>query len=222
MAAAQDPIVVDKFGGSVLRRPADIAAAVEAVADQRRSDLRPVVVVSAFEGVTDTILASAAVLLPDGGAALREPGHEASSAFARETDRARVRVVGRREQLLRRGLGFGRLLGRSGRGRSGCDRVGCCTFTAACRGDDPDGRHDRSDQNDGRDERHLAASAANSRGRSMRARPVACGIGHSALPLKTAGAPPVGHAPQRTSYGVLPGNPGSTDRARSSSLRCGS
>jgi aspartate kinase len=33
-------------------------------------------------------LASASVLLPDGGAALREPGHEAGSAFARETDRA--------------------------------------------------------------------------------------------------------------------------------------
>ena len=53
-----------------------------------QAGMRPVVVVSAFEGVTDTILASASVLLPDGGAALREPGHEASSAFARETDRA--------------------------------------------------------------------------------------------------------------------------------------
>jgi aspartate kinase len=82
------PVVVDKFGGSVLRRPEDIAAAADAVADQRRAGMRPVVVVSAFEGVTDTILASASVLLPDGGAALREPGHEASSAFARETDRA--------------------------------------------------------------------------------------------------------------------------------------
>jgi aspartate kinase len=81
-------VVVDKFGGSVLRRPEDIAAAVEAVAEQRRAGLRPVVVVSAFEGVTDAILASASVLLPDGGAALREPGHEAGSAFARETDRA--------------------------------------------------------------------------------------------------------------------------------------
>jgi aspartate kinase len=82
------PVVVDKFGGSVLRRPEDIAAAVAAVAEQRHAGLRPVVVVSAFEGVTDTILASASVLLPDGGAALREPGHEAGSAFARETDRA--------------------------------------------------------------------------------------------------------------------------------------
>lgn len=80
------PVVVDKFGGSVLRRPEDIAAAVAAVAEQRRAGLRPVVVVSAFEGVTDAILASASVLLPDG--ALREPGHEAESAFARETDRA--------------------------------------------------------------------------------------------------------------------------------------
>jgi aspartate kinase len=87
-AAEVDPVVVDKFGGSVLRRPVDIAAAVEAVAEQRRAGLRPVVVVSAFEGVTDAILASAAVLLPDGGAALREPSQEAGSTFARETDRA--------------------------------------------------------------------------------------------------------------------------------------
>ena len=86
--SAGDPVVVDKFGGSVLRRPEDIAAAVAAVAEQRHAGMRPVVVVSAFEGVTDTILAAASVLLPDGGAALREPGHEPSSAFARETDRA--------------------------------------------------------------------------------------------------------------------------------------
>ena len=81
-------VVVDKFGGSVLRRPEDIAAAVTAVAEQRAAGLRPVVVVSAFEGVTDAILASAAVLLPDEGAALRQPGHDPASTFAREVDRA--------------------------------------------------------------------------------------------------------------------------------------
>ena len=81
-------VVVDKFGGSVLRRPEDIVAAVEVVARQRASGLRPIVVVSAFEGVTDTILAAAAVLLPDGGGSLREPRHDAASALARETDRA--------------------------------------------------------------------------------------------------------------------------------------
>ncbi len=81
-------VVVDKFGGSVLRRPEDIAAAVDVVARQRAAGLRPVVVVSAFEGVTDTILGAARVLLPDGGASLREPGHSASSGLARETDRA--------------------------------------------------------------------------------------------------------------------------------------
>ena len=81
-------VVVDKFGGSVLRRPADIAAAVAAVAEQRSAGDRPVVVVSAFEGVTDTILRAAAVLLPDGGSALRLPRQEAGSALARETDRA--------------------------------------------------------------------------------------------------------------------------------------
>ena len=81
-------IVVDKFGGSVLRRPDDIAAAVLVVAEQRRAGLRPVVVVSAFEGVTDTILSSARVLLPDGERALREPRHAPDSPLARETDRA--------------------------------------------------------------------------------------------------------------------------------------
>ncbi|MEO8251802.1 MAG: hypothetical protein ABI578_04930 [Chloroflexota bacterium] len=79
---------MDKFGGSVLRRPEDIAAAVAAVAAQRAAGERPVVVVSAFEGVTDAILASAAVLLPDGGAGLRQPSHDPDSLLARETDRA--------------------------------------------------------------------------------------------------------------------------------------
>jgi aspartate kinase len=82
------PVVVDKFGGSVLRQPEDIAAAVAVVARQRAAGTRPVVVVSAFEGVTDTILAAARVLLPDGGGWLRHPGQAAESALARETDRA--------------------------------------------------------------------------------------------------------------------------------------
>jgi len=81
-------VVVDKFGGSVLRRPEDIAEAVQVVAEQRRAGLRPVVVVSAFEGVTDTILSSASVLLPDGGRALRESRQAPDSPLARETDRA--------------------------------------------------------------------------------------------------------------------------------------
>ncbi|HET6379421.1 MAG TPA: aspartate kinase [candidate division Zixibacteria bacterium] len=82
------PVIVDKFGGSVLRRPEDIAAAVSVVAEQRAAGLRPVVVVSAFEGVTDTILESAAVLLPEGRAALSGPAHDPGSPLARETDRA--------------------------------------------------------------------------------------------------------------------------------------
>jgi aspartate kinase len=86
--ASQSEVVVDKFGGSVLRRPEDIAAAVDVVAGQQAAGLRPVVVVSAFEGVTDTILGAARVLLPDGGAWLRDAGHAAESALARETDRA--------------------------------------------------------------------------------------------------------------------------------------
>lgn len=88
MSGSESTIVVDKFGGSVLRRPEDIAAAVDVVARQRAAGLRPVVVVSAFEGVTDTILGAARVLLPDGGAWLRGPTQDAESALARETDRA--------------------------------------------------------------------------------------------------------------------------------------
>src|SRR5512134_3200398 len=86
--ASDGPIVVDKFGGSVLRRAEDIAGAVAAVAEQQASGLRPVVVVSAFEGVTDAILAAASVLLPDGGAALRSSRRQPDDPLARETDRA--------------------------------------------------------------------------------------------------------------------------------------
>lgn len=81
-------VIVDKFGGSVLRRPEDIAAAVAVVERQRARGERPVVVVSAFEGVTDTILGAARVLLPDGAGWLREPVRDAGSAMAREADRA--------------------------------------------------------------------------------------------------------------------------------------
>ena len=87
MPRSASEVVVDKFGGSVLRRPEDIAAAVAVVERQRAAGLRPVVVVSAFEGVTDTILSAARVLVPD-GAWLRGPTQEADSRLARETDRA--------------------------------------------------------------------------------------------------------------------------------------
>ncbi|HEX9737819.1 MAG TPA: aspartate kinase [Candidatus Limnocylindria bacterium] len=83
------PMVVDKFGGSVLTGPEDVSAAVDVVVRQQAAGLRPVVVVSAFEGVTDAILSSASVLLPDGGAILRgDRAHAPDSALARETDRA--------------------------------------------------------------------------------------------------------------------------------------
>ena len=83
-SAPPSEVVVDKFGGSVLRRPEDIAEAVSVVERQRAAGLRPVVVVSAFEGVTETILGAARVLLPDGGAGLlREPAQEAGSGLAR-------------------------------------------------------------------------------------------------------------------------------------------
>lgn len=88
MAPAESEVVVDKFGGSILRRPEDIAEAVAVVERQRTAGLRPVVVVSAFEGVTETILGAARVLLPDSGAWLREPSQDAESGLARETDRA--------------------------------------------------------------------------------------------------------------------------------------
>lgn len=88
MPARQSDVVVDKFGGSVLRRPEDIAAAADVVARQRASGLRPVVVVSAFQGVTDAILTSAGALLGDAADGLRRPNQEPDSALARETDRA--------------------------------------------------------------------------------------------------------------------------------------
>src|SRR5918996_4103712 len=88
MPPSPSGIVVDKFGGSVLRRPEDIAAAVEVVGRQREAGMRAVVVVSAFEGVTDTILGAARVLLPDRGESIREPGQAHDSSLARETDRA--------------------------------------------------------------------------------------------------------------------------------------
>jgi len=88
MPRPSSQVVVDKFGGSVLRRPEDIAAAVAVVERQRSNGLRPVVVVSAFEGVTDAILAAARVLLPDDGSWLRRPATDRDSALARETDRA--------------------------------------------------------------------------------------------------------------------------------------
>ena len=106
-------IVVDKFGGSVLRRPEDIVAAVSAVIAQRAAGERPVVVVSAFEGVTDAILASAAVLLPDAGAGLRQPRHEADSPLARETDRALATGEALSAALFALGLQAGGLRARS-------------------------------------------------------------------------------------------------------------
>jgi aspartate kinase len=81
-------VVVDKFGGSILRRPVDIAEAVSVVERQRADGLRPVVVVSAFEGVTDTILASARALLPGGADWLQESESNQDSGMAREADRA--------------------------------------------------------------------------------------------------------------------------------------
>ncbi len=88
MSPAESEVVVDKFGGSVLRRPEDIAEAVAVVERQRTAGLRPVVVVSAFEGVTDTILGAARVLLPDSSGLLGEPVQDSDSGVARETDRA--------------------------------------------------------------------------------------------------------------------------------------
>lgn len=88
MGRVASDVVVDKFGGSILRRPVDIAEAVAVVERQRESGLRPVVVVSAFEGVTDTILASAGALLPSGADWLTRPEIDPDPGMARETDRA--------------------------------------------------------------------------------------------------------------------------------------
>jgi aspartate kinase len=87
MPRAAPDVVVDKFGGSILRRPVDIAEAVAVVERQIAAGVRPVVVVSAFEGVTDTILASAEALMPD-ARWLREPAGDHDPGMAREADRA--------------------------------------------------------------------------------------------------------------------------------------
>ncbi len=87
MPRSAPDVVVDKFGGWILRRPVDIAEAVAVVERQIAAGVRPVVVVSAFEGVTDTILASAEALMPDAGW-LREPAAEHDPGMAREADRA--------------------------------------------------------------------------------------------------------------------------------------
>jgi aspartate kinase len=88
MPRVASDVVVDKFGGSVLRRPVDIAEAVSVVERQRARNLRPVVVVSAFEGVTDTILASASGLLEGTADWLHQPADEYDPGMAREADRA--------------------------------------------------------------------------------------------------------------------------------------
>jgi aspartate kinase len=88
MVRAASDVVVDKFGGSVLRRPVDIAEAVSVVERQRADGMRPVVVVSAFEGVTDTILASAGALIPGGDDWLHDSADDRDAGMARETDRA--------------------------------------------------------------------------------------------------------------------------------------
>ena len=68
--------------------PEDIAAAVEVVVGQRAEGLRPVVVVSAFEGVTDAILLGSRAAPRWGRLAARRWAHAPDSALARETDRA--------------------------------------------------------------------------------------------------------------------------------------
>ena len=131
---SEGPIVVDKFGGSVLTSPADVAAAVDVVVRQRKAGLRPVVVVSAFEGVTDTILSSAAVLLADGGAMLRgESAHPPDSSLARETDRALATGEALSAALFALGLGARDIPARSFSGAEAGIRTAAAHLGAAVR-----------------------------------------------------------------------------------------
>jgi len=131
---SEGPIVVDKFGGSVLTSPADVAAAVDVVVRQRSAGLRPVVVVSAFEGVTDTILSSASVLLADGGATLRgEAAHPPDSALARETDRALATGEALSAALFALGLGARDIPARSFSGAEAGIRTAAAHLGAAVR-----------------------------------------------------------------------------------------
>ncbi len=58
------PLTVLKFGGSVLRSETDLDTAVIEVSRWRRRGDRVVAVVSAFDGVTDRLVAEARALCP--------------------------------------------------------------------------------------------------------------------------------------------------------------
>src|SRR5690606_21035947 len=59
MTTTQSRLIVLKFGSSVLRSAADLPVAVHAIYSELRERRRIVAVVSAFAGVTDTLLAEA-------------------------------------------------------------------------------------------------------------------------------------------------------------------
>jgi len=90
-------VVVIKFGGSVLKRDADLALAVHEVHRHVRAGQRVVAVTSAFAGRTDALFARAATFGPDASeestAALVALGEEETSALlALALDRAGLRT----------------------------------------------------------------------------------------------------------------------------------
>src|SRR5580692_7977029 len=76
-------IEVLKFGSSVLRSPADLHVAVDEIYRRWRSGCRVIAVVSAFEGVTDELMAEVAVgtECPEAMAAYVATGEERTAAL---------------------------------------------------------------------------------------------------------------------------------------------
>lgn len=64
----RDPVIVLKFGGSVLRDESDLTLGVREIVRWRQRGHRVVAVVSAFEGTTDALLARARAVSPDADA----------------------------------------------------------------------------------------------------------------------------------------------------------
>lgn len=78
-------VEVLKFGSSVLRSPADLHVAVDEIYRRWRSGRRVIAVVSAFEGVTDALMADVADIVgtecPEAMAAYVATGEERTAAL---------------------------------------------------------------------------------------------------------------------------------------------
>src|SRR5277367_1356765 len=85
MGAVMPVVQVLKFGSSVLRSPGDLHVAVDEIYRHWRGGCRVLAVVSAFEGVTDQLIAEAADVLgaecPEAIAAYVATGEQRTAAL---------------------------------------------------------------------------------------------------------------------------------------------